>query len=358
MGQGLMPDYTQRPWLYTKRFSHALDLFRDLNPVDGILGGTLKGPPYIFRGCALAETYDLVPSALRRTARLLHGLSDTWHRGPLLDVANQILAEANTLRHFFDIADRRGLPLPEDTQELRSLLPSMSPDSEYLKDVSAGECKWPPRRLLSLMAIAQHHGASTRLLDWTWDPYVAAYFAASGARRQQKQDIAVWALNDVYIHAKRDYRSYTKESNSSSRLDEVINVVTAPGSGNRNLQAQKGLFLVHRIGGIDLESETQRASYDQILAEELRLGEERDPVLFRFTLPVEQAPELLRMLSISGVNASTVFPGYDGVTGALFETDAWPDQNQWDARFRGPISKRANEFREEVRAKRGQLKND
>ena len=37
----------------------------------------------------------------------------------------------------------------------------------------------------------QHHGAPTRLIDFTWSPYVAAFFALERATG----DAAVWAVN-------------------------------------------------------------------------------------------------------------------------------------------------------------------
>ena len=47
------------------------------------------------------------------------------------------------------------------------------------------------------LALMQHHGAPTRLLDFTWSPYVAAFFALERAT----SDAAVWALNPANISA-------------------------------------------------------------------------------------------------------------------------------------------------------------
>lgn len=50
---------------------------------------------------------------------------------------------------------------------------------------------------LSWLALMRHHGAPTRLLDWTKSPYVAAFFAASEATRDRPS--AIWAIDQSAI---------------------------------------------------------------------------------------------------------------------------------------------------------------
>lgn len=40
------------------------------------------------------------------------------------------------------------------------------------------------------LALMQHHGAPTRLLDFTWSPFVSAFFALERATK----DAAIWAI--------------------------------------------------------------------------------------------------------------------------------------------------------------------
>jgi len=283
----------------------ALGFVQLLSPVSGILAAAEVDADLIYRGHG-SNRYGLIPNAHRRSGFLF---LDRRFRGRRT-VENQLASEVVNLAEFFKLANARGLKIPEDSQALRRMLAS---PEEFVGRVVEGKEVWPPERAFSALALAQHYGMLTRLLDWTYRPYVAAYFAANGALSSRSAGrLSVWAFNREVLNREM-----------YDRLDRIIQVVTAPASDIPNLSAQHGLFLA-AIQGKPTRIEPFRAQpLDRIIIDRLGFFTS-GPMFYQFTLPTSQASELLRHLHDLGVDASSVFPGYQGVVNALEERALHP----------------------------------
>lgn len=248
---------------------------------------------FVFRGQP-CSTYELIPSTLRDTGKmaLSNVITTEYKNGEIL----QVFFEIQILRAFLKGCDASGVSIPGDSPQVRAEIDSLRWE---LVDLSRGE-RWPPPTLYPVLAAAQHHGVPTCLLDWSRRSYVAAYFAASAALHDPPKSgqIAIWAL---------DLSQY------SLLGDLDLGLVEVPGGTSPNLAAQDGVFTVS-IRRDHTRNKSEIIALEK-KAESLSLPKSEDalPLFLKFTLPFDEASNLLTLCADLGVKGSTMFPGFEGV---------------------------------------------
>lgn len=165
---------------------------------------------------------------------------------------------------------------------------------------------------LRCLALLQHHGAPTRLIDFTKSPYVAAFFALEDATEAS----AVYALNTPYLwHAapgkfpslqrdvidpreSRNYRQYFIDNR------RPLVWVGEPGQLDSRMVAQSGTFVIP--GVLD-------RSIDELLIEEYQSDE---PVLHKFILDESMREQAIQNLYRMNITYATLFPDLNGLARA------------------------------------------
>ena len=187
----------------------------------------------IFRGLKRAKSHTLIPGA---------------GRGPTKDTRKMLRAERAILHEF-----KRTAP---------PFLPFMPRD----------DWEW--------LALAQHHGLPTRLLDWTLNPLVAAYFACSGSSEAE----------DSIIYAFRG-RTFLDLTAFPDPFILTSVALIRPAHVTARLSAQDGVFTSHPDPRVPFTH----------------------PKLTSISISRRARHSILREISRNGINIEKLFPGLDGI---------------------------------------------
>ena len=247
----------------------------------------------MYRGHADAS-WQLVPTILR--SEWANHLNALLSRVPFAE--DQVWVEFQLLRSFISACDQAGVAIPADSRLFRK----RNLTNEAFRPFFEYPSSWPSDMLLEIMALARLHGLPTRLLDWTTNRYVAAYFSACEAMRglyawKPEQRLAIFEMN--------------KGPHENEHCGRV-RVLRIGGSISRNVVAQQGLFTVHAVTA-DKGSVPEAKSLEHYLSI-------APPTPIRMlTVPVTECINLYDMCYGFGYNAARMFPNADGASQLALE---------------------------------------
>ncbi len=179
---------------------------------------------------------------------------------------------------------------------------------------------------LEWLALMQHHGAPTRLLDFTQSPYVASFFALENA---ESKECAVWAIDkEWYLEKAREKIELELKIQDTASLrlalcnpEKLVKIfpevflqrrlplilAVEPFRMNERLTAQQGCFLCP--GDV-------RRSFEENLLDSCEPEEMRKNVQ-KLVIHSEVREDALYDLYSMNVNRASLFPGIDGFAQSL-----------------------------------------
>ena len=167
------------------------------------------------------------------------------------------------------------------------------------------------------LAIAQHHGLPTRLMDWTYSPFVALHFATDRVQSFANDGI-IWCVNYVGVHEMlpSKLRRLLDEERSNAF---TVDMLAGAAKNLRELEAlsRQPFALYFEPPSFDERIVNQFALFSMMSDPDVQLGSwlaKRPDLVRRVIIPAHCKWEMRDKLDQGNITERVLFPGLDGLS--------------------------------------------
>lgn len=177
-----------------------------------------------------------------------------------------------------------------------------------------GESAW------NWLALAQHHGLPTRLLDWTYSPYIAMHFATNELSRY-KDDGVIYALNYVAMNESLPDKllNIIKKEQSNTFTASMLDSVCKDLSDIEDLESEfnQEFLIFLEPPSLDDRIINQFALFSFLSNPSKLLDhwlKDHEQHFFKIIIKKELKWEIRDKLDQANITERVLFPGLDGLS--------------------------------------------
>lgn len=153
--------------------------------------------------------------------------------------------------------------------------------------------------------LVQHHGYPTPLLDWTYSPYVAAFFAYRGISNKDASEATATDKVRIHVFDQAQWKSDWRQLQQLLLAGPHLSIGEFLAIENERMIPQQAASTVTNIDDIEGYIKLKEAN--------------SKTYLWAIDLPVSERRTVVQELSYMGITAGSMFPGLDGACEELKE---------------------------------------